>query len=119
MTTTIPKSALERAIIGTMWSILLLYIGWSSLRIMDNSRDLAVIEERTHAILLRMDKAELLREALEKTKDSCLSRYKDMITQVEEIRRHVATDSAWGKQIDERIRDLQERVRALEKGGRK
>ena len=113
------KSTMERAIVGTMWAILLLYIGWSSLRIMDNSTTLAVIDERSNAILERMDKVESLRTTLDVLRANCLERNKSMMVEVETLKRHVATDSVWRQRIDERINDLRDRIMSLEKGGKK
>lgn len=111
--TTTTKSTMEKAIVGTMWAILLAYIGWSSLRIMGNSMTLAVIEERSNAILARMDKVEMLRDSIDASKTACMSRHKILTSEIEGLKRHVAGDNAWSLRIEERLDDLRKRVDSL------
>lgn len=108
------KATMERAIVGSLWAILITYIGWSGYMIMENSAALRVLDERTKTILSRVDKTEDWRDSISTLEHQCLSRNKAMLSEVETLHRHVATDSLWSKQIIERINDLKERIRALE-----
>ena len=112
--TSINKSTMERAIVGTLWGILLVYIGWSSLKIQSNATTVAVIRERVSAILERMTRVESLKETIESIETENVARRVEIWKEIHRLSEAAATDLVWRKQIEERIADLKERLDALD-----
>jgi len=109
------KGTLERAIVGGLWAILLVYIGWSAVKIQSNTTTLAVIEERVASMLNRMDRVEAIRIELAAVKAGGEEDVKAVWKEISSIKEHIASDTYWGKRIDERMDDLAKRIQKLEK----
>ncbi len=106
-------TAVERKIVMGLWAILLGYIAWSSIQLNGNTTTLAVISERVTAVVSRLDKLETLQGRLATVEAGCRERYQTVWNEIHKLNQHIATDTVWGKRIEERMADLQQRIEKL------
>lgn len=100
----------EKKVVAGLWGILIIYIGFSSIMMWGNRVSLAVIEERINSFVVRMDKVESLRFVMDATKADCVERAAILRSEIEELKRHSAANSAWRCRIEERLADVVKRL---------
>ena len=106
---------LERKVVIAMWAILLTYIGWSSVMMWTNSLKITRIEERTVSMTSRLDKVETFNETLTTVREGCLSRYRELLSEIQMLMSNTKAESEWRRHIETRLDDLRGRVDRLEK----